>query len=272
VALQEKICTTPANGIRLCAADSECDTGDVCCTIYDQSICLPPTSCPKACAASSECQTALGEICCTAFAAIEPALNVGGLCVDPSYNPCPTTCTQSADCNNAVGEICCDGICQTSCRKTCRESSDCNGQICCKSALNRLPRAARIFTTGPTCAGAPFYTCSQCGSLLSCSCPGCASAGGGSCSGTRFYPCSTYSFYPEFEPYCRSAGCSWTASTLTCSGTPLPCASITSQTTCNMQLECLWSSSGACNGTPTLCSQLSPTTCSSQPGCALTNF
>jgi hypothetical protein len=334
-------CTTPADAIQLCAVDTDCATGDVCCGIYDQPFCLPPSECPKTCGTSNDCNTANGEICCTSVSTVEPAITASGLCLNPTYSPCPKPCSQSTDCNTANGEICCDGICSTTCQKTCKESSDCNQQICCKSALVNIPPATQIFTTGPHCAGTPAYTCLECGELGECGgtyCPGCTSSTTttGTCLGTREYTCATCGELGCSATYCpgctssttttgtcigtreytcatfstsymtdciETAGCSWNATNSTCSGTITPCASITSETVCDEQLDCSGWSTGTtnctgtltpcgsitsetvcddqldcsgwstgttnCTGTPTDCSQLSPTTCSSQPGCNL---
>jgi hypothetical protein len=136
----------------------------VCCAIYSPSMCLPASKCPKACTDSVECDTADGEICCTTVGAVEPNLNVTGLCLNPTTNPgaCPGVCTQSMDCNTAANEICCDGLCSDKCPKSCQSTADCPNQICCKSALNRLPKQTTTFSASPRCTGTPrATTCSS---------------------------------------------------------------------------------------------------------------
>jgi len=132
LSLADKYCTSPSNGIQLCAVDGDCATGTVCCGNYDQPFCLPPSDCPKPCSASTDCNTGNGEVCCTSIPMVEPHITATGLCLNPAYAACPKTCAQSTDCNTAQNEICCEGVCSTTCAKTCKTSSDCNQQICCK--------------------------------------------------------------------------------------------------------------------------------------------
>lgn len=282
LSISEKVCTIPSAGVRTCTTDTTCNTGEVCCGIYDKSVCMPPNACPKSCAASSECDTANSEICCTTAKLIEPHLKVDGLCLNPAYQACPKSCTQSTDCNTTTGELCCDGICQTSCQKTCKESADCRNQLCCKSAVTRLPNDTVRFSTGPRCTGTPSYSCasSNCSQIQGCtppasgtcvsytsySCssmtsssecamlPGCTYSGGGTgactSSGLGFYCSDLYdSLDCPLLP-----GCSWNASAAVCAGTPTACTSFTSESTCDTSPNCLWSSSGGCSGTPTSCS------------------
>jgi hypothetical protein len=68
---------------------------------------------------------------------------------------------------------------------------DCPGQICCKSALTRLPKATATFSVGPRCMGTPNY--SSCASYTSSTCstvPGCtaSSPSAGACIGTAQPP------------------------------------------------------------------------------------
>jgi hypothetical protein len=272
LSIHEKICAPPAAGIHLCASDGDCagTAGEVCCRIYDEPICLPSANCPRACASSSECQTEQEEICCTAVAAIEPALNVSGLCLNSTYNTCPRICTQSSDCATSFGEICCDGICQTTCDKICTESSDCNQQICCKSALERIPQSARIFSAGPRCTGTPSSTCAQCASLLGRCCPGCTvTTSAGTCDGSRFFFCEDFI---GLQDYCTATpGCVWNAPTGTCSGTPSACGTIADGPTCTRQADCFWSGTVSCDGSPTPCGQIAPSACNGQPGCSVSN-
>jgi hypothetical protein len=65
--------------------------------------------------------------------------------------------------------------------------------------------------------------------------------------------------------------CIWATSS--CTGTITPCNAIADQTTCGQQLDCSgWSGPATtCTGTPTPCASLSPTACTYQPGCTLVN-
>ncbi len=308
IATTQKYCASPTTALQTCQADGDCSTGDVCCANYKQPICLPPTECPKACTASTDCQTSSGEICCTSVTKIEPNLNVTGLCTNPTYSltsgyaNCPKLCTTSTDCDTANNEICCNGLCTTDhslCPQTCTQSSDCNAQICCKSALMRVPDlTTHIFTTGPTCTGTPYYTCSSssCSSVLGCT----ATSGGGTCN-SYGYTCSefnssstscasitgcTYSSNGSsgcsvFESYlcsdfdddsydCTGLGCTYSSSTYLCTGTPTTCSTFTTSTACDDSFNCIWSgtSTGTCSGTPAACStNTNSTACAANYNC-----
>ena len=169
IAQTDKTCTAPGGAVQLCAVDSECKAGNICCALYDRPYCLPPAKCPKACIQSTDCDTVSGEICCTTVRLVEDHVKAAGLCLNPGYATCPKACAQSADCNTTSGEVCCNGMCSKSCPRTCNVSTDCSGQICCKSARTRVPDATVTFSVGPHCAGTPTY--SSCASLSTSTCP-----------------------------------------------------------------------------------------------------
>lgn len=290
---EERICTTRSSALVTCTSDANCDTGDVCCQIYNQAICLPSNYCPKVCSASSECDPNAGEICCTTARMMEPNLVVDGLCLNPNYESCPQPCSQSIDCSDR-GSVCCDGLCQRSCPKTCQQSSDCNNQVCCKSALVRLPSATAVFRKGPRCVGDPIYDCSSsgCSSVI-----GCTPSDNGSCEIYDTQSCLLQSSRSECNALsgcsysdgescvdlvsltCEGAGsstcaklpgCTWAGSVGSCLGYDLfTCSEMYTAASCADLPGCTWNgSTSSCSGTPRRCSSFtSSTTCESSPDC-----
>jgi hypothetical protein len=216
VSATNKACAKAGSGVQACSADADCANvstamPNICCSIYKQDICLPASQCPQECEQSIDCNTINGEFCCTTVRLLGPDLNVPGLCLSSTYNSsCPKTCSNSAECNTATGEICCDGLCSKNCATACERSADCPDQLCCKSALTRLPKATPLFSRGPRCAGTPEYT--TCAPLVvSTSCnaiPGCTwSAAAATCTG-ELTPCGQLSV----ANCTKVAGC-WLTST-----------------------------------------------------------
>ncbi len=292
-----KVCEQATQAIHECSSDAQCTgNNEICCTIYKGSgLCTAANACPKSCSTSSSCDTTQGEICCTSVAAVDPNLNVPGLCLNPQYSPCPKSCTTSSDCA-ATGDLCCNGVCQKTCPKSCNVDNDCTNQICCKSYNSALPAGPGMYSTGPTCTGTPIYTtCQQCQLSRGCTCPGCGSeAGTGGCTGTPDYPdcascgnafgCSsclgcqtgtsvsctgTASLCTNYidQASCQAQmGCTWDSVGMTCSGTAFACATFTTTATCDAQSGC-FAGTATCTGTLTPCTQLTSGTCSSQFGC-----
>jgi hypothetical protein len=152
-----KFCTAPSAGLRTCVDDGSCQAGETCCGIYSSPICLPPNQCPKICSLGPDCNGALGEICCTTAAALDPAISAPGLCLAPAL--CPRACTQSTDCNTGTGELCCNGICSTNCPKSCLKSADCSGQVCCKNPVSlSMPITQSGFPVATPGSGGAFGT------------------------------------------------------------------------------------------------------------------
>ncbi len=121
------------------------------------------------------------------------------------------------------------------------------------------------------CTGTPTYSCATCGSIYGCNsaeCPGCfASTVGGSCTGTRYNSCDVYSYYYDYGYQCLlTPGCYWYYGY--CYGAPEPCSYIPDAATCSNQIDCSWSGTTTCSGTPTACSALSTTSCF-EPGCGV---
>jgi hypothetical protein len=256
------LCTAANECPKSCTSSSSCNTtnGEVCCTtaakvdpsITAPGLCLNPqyAPCPKACATDSDCSST-SQLCCN------------GVC----SATCPKSCNQSSDCDQ---QICCSSYkaslppgpvlfhtgptCTgTPLYTTCQQCSTSRG------SCSYCPGCGVEGGTG-YCQGST-YTCAYCGTNYNCTCPGCT-AGGLSCSGTAL-SCANY----FDQATCTAAGCTWPDGGTFCSGVPTQCTSLTTQTTCQAQSGCTWSTS--CTGTPTSCSLLTTlTTCDSQPGCS----
>lgn len=298
ITMDDKICVEPRDGIHSCDSDADCERNEVCCDIYDKTVCLPSGLCPASCSADSDCDTDNGEICCTTVRLREPNLKVKGLCLNPDFETCPTECSESSDCSTSSGELCCNGICQDYCPKICEQSSECRNQICCKSALVRLPAETELFTAGPRCEGTPYDTCSasDCVSVLGCTqsgsgkcmddivrtcpslfsesqcsrVPGCTFEGSGSCSGSLFT--TTCSMMESMgQSLCEMiAGCNYTEGEVCKTVTsPEVCSDKNSSDECETLLGCNWDSSGGvCSGMPTDCSSIiSESECNSSSNC-----
>jgi hypothetical protein len=124
----------------------------------------------------------------------------------------------------------------------------------------------QVCTGGPT-----VFDCADCQSVACTSaCLGCTTSDGGACASV-VASCSL----EVNEPDCvQQPGCSW--GTPACFGTVLDCDAFVAQPPCVGHPGCQWVSggSGACVGTPTLCSFLSTapndagvSPCSAQSGC-----
>jgi len=262
---QQTYCALPSSALQMCDEDGDCTNGKVCCGNYKERICLDPSLCPKACSDSTECDTAKGELCCTSVGKIEPNLNVPGLCVNTNYtltsgySSCPKTCTKSSECDNASNEVCCNGLCTTNhdlCPKVCKQSSDCNGQLCCKSALMRMPDpSTHVFTSGPSCKGTPSNTCSSssCYSVLGCNAPGTCTSNG--------YSCATFSGDSSYQTFCTSMGCTYNAPTSgSCAerSSTYTCASWSGSSTTCTGMGCTYTATtGTCNPYGYTCSTFS---------------
>jgi hypothetical protein len=300
---KQGICT-PANKCpKSCAADSECNNnqGEICCTsvgseepsLVAKGLCLNPATepclkacstsadcnssstspiccngvcsatCPKACQQSSDCT---GKICCklptsTSLGAPPHIFKVSPSC---SGTPTFTTCAQCQSngcrcpgCGAEAGA----GFCSTNSTYSC---STCGGTYGCSSGRCAGCTAA----TGGACTGTPTYgTCASCPTVYCSSssstyCRGCT-VSGASCTGTA--SCSYFSGSSTAGPACVALGCTFNATSYTCSGTPYQCSTFTTSTTCTG--GCSWST-GTCSGTVTPCTLLADSTsCSGQSGC-----
>ena len=221
----QSTCADAGSGIEPCKSDADCDGAtEKCCTIYSQPICTQATQCPASCTEDSQCNTTNGEICCSTVQALEPNLNVNGLCVNPVIQPCPKACTASSDCAGTGSTLlCCNGLCAATCAQTCTDDSECVGQICCKSPTLSVPAPPVLFSVTPQCSGTPVQaTCAGFYSEFgACRALGCSmEADAGSCYGSSYVTscaeCGTeYDCNPDYCPTCSSV-----TSAGSCTGTP----------------------------------------------------
>jgi hypothetical protein len=272
IAAEYKVCAAPGTGVKTCTADDECASGDVCCKNYDQPFCTTPSKCAKACSKSTDCETELrGETCCTTLKAVEPHLAVSGLCINTEYTTCPQPCAQSSDCGGST-PLCCDGMCAAACKtEYCNKSSDCTGQICCKSALTRLPGKTQTFSQGPHCSGTPSYSACPTSVTSASSCTNIQGCRAGDVTGTCTGTADACSYNASSTTCAAQPGCTWSDAG-GCYGTSYTCSNHTSSTSCEAQTGCTWtvSTPARCSGTALSCSTTSESTCTNRSGCTWT--
>ncbi|MEX2145079.1 MAG: prepilin-type N-terminal cleavage/methylation domain-containing protein [Candidatus Spechtbacterales bacterium] len=136
-------------------------------------------------------------------------------------------------------------------------SSSCSGTYDSSCSIYDVDQTSCQNTSGCTwnssasCGGTPT-ACSAYSNATSCQDAGCTANFSGSCGGTA-RACSTWNNTNSGTCTAQS-GCSWTASTKTCSGTHNPCNTYSNESTCTANLDCSWSSSfTSCSGTPNAC-------------------
>jgi hypothetical protein len=161
-------------------------------------------------------------------------------------NPCTSdTCSSSGTCSNpnrpdmtsCTGGLCCGGVCRSGAE--CCSDADCAGcagtaQSC--SFFNSEPVGCEI-QAGCTwhdssCQGTP-YTCAMHDNIPDCYDCGCSWGGSHCLGGPR--PCVDH--LEEME--CMLCGCTWEY--YYCDGSAAPCSSLTTQSACQNQDGCHWS-------------------------------
>jgi hypothetical protein len=175
------------------------------------------------------------------------------------HKQCTAACDLSNPCEDRFGsQTFCIGA--DICVQSCRDSADCPAKTVCSS--NKWCKREGPGSGVPSCGGIAT-PCSLLGDAQCTSALGCLSDG--ACTGSA-HDCFTY--FSDIGCSLQT-GCYWSSSSKTCSGVAESCGSMFGQISCTDQEGCRWSST--CTGTPLACSDLTPSTCSDQPGCVLMN-